>query len=64
MTVSKIVSDADISKMKAAVLEYQGLIKEIELYNKAGIKMDYTTADIEKKISDLQLAIDVFEGKR
>ena len=64
MTVSSIVSDADINAMKNTILEYEKLKKEIALYNKAGIKTDLTVADLDQKITNLQLAIDVFEGKR
>lgn len=63
MSVSKIVSDSDIAKMYEAIRNLEGLKEEIRLYDKAKLKTNLSEADIDKKIADIQLMIDTFEGK-
>lgn len=62
-TVSEIVTDQQIAEYRTHIEELNKLRKEILLAEKAGVKVNWTTKQIDEQIAALQLIINTYQGK-
>lgn len=62
-TKSQYVTDDDIQKMLQHIEDLQAAKKEIVLAENAGIKLAYTSKDLDDQISSLQTIIRTYQMK-